>query len=75
MAQMPTGFAKSEVWLELINEPDESKCQWLGEFGVQCAANALRDGYNISMFRCVWWWRCVVVAGCVCVCDCLCDCR
>lgn len=37
MSQMPPNFSKPDVWLELINEPDQTKCDWLGQFGVAMA--------------------------------------
>jgi murein DD-endopeptidase MepM/ murein hydrolase activator NlpD len=50
LAHLPPEFDKNRVWLELINEPDKNRSDWLGWFGVECAILALRDGYKIAMF-------------------------
>ena len=50
MAKLPREFSKEHVWLELINEVDRNRCNWLGQFAVYCATHALREGYKITMF-------------------------
>mmetsp|Transcript_172 Transcript_172/g.551 ORF Transcript_172/g.551 Transcript_172/m.551 type:complete len:319 (+) Transcript_172:3-959(+) len=50
MARMPPNFNKQLVWLELINEPDQTKGDWLGQFGVAAAKLAMDQGYKIAMF-------------------------
>ncbi len=50
MERLPRDFNKEYVWLELINEVDRNRCDWLGHFATHCASFALRDGYKITMF-------------------------
>lgn len=50
LAKLPREFNKEHVWLELINEVDRNRCDWLGQFAAYCAALAVRDGYKITMF-------------------------
>lgn len=47
---LPPEFNKQHVWLELINEVDRKRSDWLGYFAVDCANFALRDGYKIALF-------------------------
>eukprot|EP00054_Salpingoeca_dolichothecata_P018815 m.116178 g.116178 ORF g.116178 m.116178 type:complete len:319 (-) comp23024_c1_seq1:37-993(-) len=50
IAALPAGFDKTNVWLEVINEPDQTKCDWLGQFGVTVANLSMAQGYKVSMF-------------------------
>lgn len=50
LERLPREFNKEHVWLELINEVDRNRCDWLGQFAVHCAEFALRDGYKITLF-------------------------
>lgn len=50
MTQMPPNFDKERVWLELINEPDQSKCDWLGNFSVAAGNIAMSNGYKFAAF-------------------------
>ena len=43
-------FHKEHVWLEVINEVDHERSDWLGEFGVAIGELALSDGYKVALF-------------------------
>lgn len=38
---------KGRVWLEIGNEPDKTRADWIGRFYVELATLAARDGYRI----------------------------
>lgn len=45
-----TGLDANYVWLETINEVDKNRSEWLGEFALETAGLALRDGYKWAAF-------------------------
>ena len=49
LAKLPPEFAgdKEHVWLEVINEPDKGRADWLGHFMTALAELAIPDGYKI----------------------------
>ena len=49
LAGLPPEFDKS-VWLEVINEPDKTRADWLGWFGVKIAELAQAAGYKVALF-------------------------
>ena len=49
LAGLPPEFDKS-VWLEVINEPDKNRADWLGWFGVKIAELAQAAGYKVALF-------------------------
>lgn len=49
LAGLPPEFDKS-VWLEVINEPDKNRADWLGWFGVKIAELAQAAGYGVPLF-------------------------
>jgi hypothetical protein len=38
------------TWLEVMNEPDKERSDWLGNFAHRIAELALRDGYRLAAF-------------------------
>ncbi|MGD8240782.1 MAG: hypothetical protein PVH68_19690 [Armatimonadota bacterium] len=38
------------TWLEVMNEPDKARADWLGRFASRTAQLALRDGYRFAAF-------------------------
>lgn len=46
----PPELDPSKVWLETINEVDKNEAEWLGQFALETAQLALRDGYNWAAF-------------------------
>lgn len=49
MEELPPEFDQ-RTWLEVMNEPDKNRADWLGRFAVRIAELALRDGYRIAAF-------------------------
>jgi hypothetical protein len=49
LAALPQDFDQS-TWLEVMNEPDKSRADWLGHFAYRIAELALRDGYRFAAF-------------------------
>jgi hypothetical protein len=43
-------YHKSQVWLEVINEVDKNRADWLGFFGVEIAKIAYQEGYKVALF-------------------------
>jgi hypothetical protein len=41
---------KDRVWIFPINEPDKTKADWLGRFGVELATIANGEGFKVAMF-------------------------
>lgn len=50
VAKLPPEFNKQRVWLEVINEIDKNRADWLGWFGKYIAQLAINDGYKIALF-------------------------
>ncbi|MBP8055071.1 MAG: hypothetical protein KA314_04485 [Chloroflexi bacterium] len=50
MQALPPEFNKARVWLELINEVDKDRADWLGNFAVEIAAIANDTGYRVALF-------------------------
>jgi hypothetical protein len=50
LAKLPPEFDKSRVWLEVINEVDKNRADWLGRFGCRIAELALQQGYKVALF-------------------------
>jgi len=48
--QIPPELDKSITWIEVINEPDKNKADWLGYFSYEIAILANLDGYKILSF-------------------------
>jgi hypothetical protein len=48
-AALPPEFDQ-RTWLEVINEPDKGRADWLGRFATRIAELALRDGYRFAAF-------------------------
>jgi uncharacterized repeat protein (TIGR02543 family) len=46
----PSRLDPSLVWIETTNEVDKNKSEWLGEFAVETANLALRDGFRWAAF-------------------------
>ncbi len=38
---------KDQIWVEVINEPDQAKCAWLSNFSTAISKLALADGFRI----------------------------
>lgn len=49
MQALPPEFDK-RTWLEVMNEPDKERADWLGRFAHRTAELALRDGYRFAAF-------------------------
>jgi hypothetical protein len=49
-AAFPPELDPSLIWLETINEVDQQRGAWLGEFAVHTARLALQDGYRWAAF-------------------------
>lgn len=47
---LPPEFNKEKVWLEVINEVDKNRSEWLGQFAVHVGQLALQEGYKILQF-------------------------
>lgn len=50
LAGLPPEFDKESVWLEVINEPDQDRDDWVGEFGYEISLLAIADGYKVALF-------------------------
>lgn len=48
--RIPPEFNKSRVWLELTNEVDRNKCEWLGRFAIRISDLAETEGYKVLLF-------------------------
>lgn len=48
--QSPPEFNKQRVWLELTNEVDRNKCEWLGRFAIRISDLAEAEGYKVLLF-------------------------
>ncbi len=48
-AALPPEFDR-RTWLEVMNEPDKGRADWLGWFAHRTAELALRDGYRFAAF-------------------------
>lgn len=46
---LPPEFNKERVWLELTNEVDREKCEWLGRFALHIAKKANSLGYKVAL--------------------------
>jgi hypothetical protein len=46
---LPPDFDQ-RTWLEVMNEPDKGRADWLGDFAYRIAELALRDGYRFAAF-------------------------
>ncbi|MGD9030308.1 MAG: hypothetical protein PVG25_10880, partial [Anaerolineae bacterium] len=46
---LPPEFDR-RTWLEVMNEPDKGRADWLGAFATRTAELALRDGYRFAAF-------------------------
>ncbi len=46
---LPAEFDR-RTWLEVMNEPDKNRADWLGRFAFHTAQLALRDGYRFAAF-------------------------
>lgn len=49
-AKLPPELDRSRVWVEVMNEVDKNKAQWLGHVALQIARLANADGYKVLMF-------------------------
>ena len=49
MAALPPEFDQS-TWLEVLNEPNKEKSDWLGTFAYHTALLALQNGYRFAAF-------------------------
>ncbi len=49
LAALPPEFDK-RTWLEVMNEPDKGRADWLGHCAHRLAELALRDGYRLAAF-------------------------
>jgi hypothetical protein len=50
LAKLPPEFNKDKVWLEVINEVDKNRAEWLAEFAYEIALKALAGGYKVALF-------------------------
>ena len=48
-SKLPPEFNKDLVWIEVINEVDKNRSEWLGLFGESIANLALADGYKVLL--------------------------
>ena len=48
IAKLPPEFDKELVWLEVINEPDQDRGDWVGSFCYEIGLLALQDGYKFA---------------------------
>ena len=48
--RVPPEFNKQRVWLELTNEVDRNKCEWLGRFAIRISDLAEAEGYKVLLF-------------------------
>jgi hypothetical protein len=49
-SKLPPEFDKERVWLELINEVDKARADWLGHFAFHSGQMALQEGYKVALF-------------------------
>ncbi len=49
LAALPPEF-DARTWLEVMNEPDKARADWLGYFTYEIGLLALRDGYKLAAF-------------------------
>ena len=49
-ARLPASFDKQRVWVELVNEVDKNRADWLGRFAVAAATRANADGFKVALF-------------------------
>lgn len=50
IAAFPPELDPSVIWLETINEVDKNRAEWLGQFALETAALAQRDGFKWAAF-------------------------
>jgi hypothetical protein len=50
LEKFPPELDPEYIWLETINEVDRNRSAWLGEFALETAKLALRDGYRWAAF-------------------------
>ena len=50
LEKFPPGLDPQNVWLETVNEVDKNRSEWLGQFALETARLALRDGYRWAAF-------------------------
>lgn len=50
LAKLPDIYDSSRVWLEVINEVDHERADWLGWFGVRIAELAIESGFKVALF-------------------------
>ena len=48
--KLPPELDPSLVWIETLNEPDRTKAEWFGQFGLETARLAMGDGYRWAAF-------------------------
>ena len=49
-ARLPAAFDKQRIWVELVNEVDKNRADWLGRFAVAAATRANADGFKVALF-------------------------
>lgn len=49
-AKLPPELNKDKVWVEVTNEVDKNKADWLGRFGIAIASLAVPQGYKVALF-------------------------
>lgn len=47
---LPPEFDRDRVWLELINEVDKNRSDWLGHFAAEAGRRALDEGFKVTLF-------------------------
>lgn len=50
LAKLPPEFNRDRCWLEVINEVDKDKANWLGAFACKISELALEQGYKVLLF-------------------------
>ncbi|MFQ5419180.1 MAG: NBR1-Ig-like domain-containing protein, partial [Anaerolineae bacterium] len=50
LSNLPSEFDPSQVWLEVLHEPDESYADWLGFFALEIGQIALEQGFRLALF-------------------------
>ena len=50
LGKLPPEFDRDRVWLEVINEVDKNRSDWLGHFAAEIGQRALDDGYKVTLF-------------------------
>jgi len=50
LGKLPPEFDRDRVWLEVINEVDKNRSDWLGHFAAEIGRRALDERYKVTLF-------------------------